>query len=303
MQPISNYFSKPSIAFDSFITRFCKWLPDILFLKIRYRLNKGSWPNLKNPQLFSEKIQWLKLYNHKPEYSKMVDKYEVKEYVSSIIGEKYVIPTLGIWDNPDDIDWEELPRQFVLKTTNGGGSCGVIICKDKRLLNKDETLKKLKYSMKGSIYESYREWPYKNVKARIIAEQYMEGDNGSLDDYKFSCFDGRANDVMVCFDRGSGDTKFYFFDKDWNLLPLNIRGKNAPHDFTLPKPSCMDEMFEIAGKLSSGLPYARIDLYAVKGRPYFGEITFFPASGFDKNLLLETEKLHGSMIKLPVKMI
>lgn len=303
MQPIHSYLKKPLLALDSFITHSFSWLPDHIYLRIRYRLNKGNWPNLRNPQLFSEKIQWLKLYNHRPEYTKMVDKYEVKKIVSNIIGEKYIIPTLGIWDEPEDINWEALPQQFVLKTTNGGGSGGVIICRDKEKISKDETLNKLKNSMKSSIYKSYREWPYKDVKPRIIAEKYIEGENGSLDDYKFSCFDGRVNDVMVCYDRGSGDTKFYFFDKEWNLLPLNVRGKNAPKGFSLPKPSCMDEMFGIAAKLSKGLPYARIDLYAVKGHPYFGEITFFPASGFDRNLLEETEILHGSMINLPPKTI
>jgi len=283
----------------SFVMAHGKHIPDRLYLQIVYRLQMKKWPNLSHPTLFSEKIQWLKLYNRKPEYTTMVDKYAVKEYVAKIIGEQYIIPTLGVWNTFDEIDFDSLPNQFVLKTTNGGGGHGVVICRDKMTFNKDEAKGKLEQSLQEDIYVCWREWPYKNIKPRIIAEKYMEDEYGSLNDYKFSCFDGRANDVMVCYDRGSGDTKFYFFDKNWNLLRLNIRGKNAPNGFTLPKPNCMDEMFCIAEKLSKGLPYARIDLYAVNNHPYFGEITFFPCSGVDVNLLPETEQLYGSMIKLP----
>lgn len=275
--------------------------PDRLYLQLVYRYHMGRWPNLNHPKLFSEKLQWLKLYNRRPEYTRMVDKYTAKEYAASVIGKEYIIPTLGVWDKFDEIDFDTLPNRFVLKTTNGGGGHGVIICKDKTTFDREKAKQHLEEALKEDIYLAWREWPYKNVKPRILAEQYMEDTNGALDDYKFSCFDGRANDVMVCFDRGTGDTKFYFFDKDWNLLRINKRGKNAPNDFSLPKPECMDELFILAGKLSKGLPYARVDLYAVNNHPYFGEITFFPASGVDMNLLPETELLHGSMIKLPVK--
>ena len=285
----------------SFVMSYGTFIPDRLYLQIVYRLQMKKWPNLSNPTIFSEKLQWLKLYNRKPEYTAIVDKYTAKDYAASIIGEQYIIPTLGVWDTFDEINFESLPNQFVLKATNGGGGHGIVICHNKSTLDKKNAKKELEIALQDDIYKSWREWPYKNIKPRILAEKYMENEDGSLDDYKFSCFDGKVNDVMVCKDRRSGNTKFYFFDKEWNLLPLNKRGKNVPKGFTLPKPDCINELFCLAEKLSKGLPYARIDLYAVNNHPYFGEITFFPSSGMDLNLLPETEILYGSMIKLPTK--
>lgn len=275
-------------------------IPDKLYLSLKYFKNFGRFPNWKNPQTFSEKLQWLKLYNRKPEYTTMVDKYAVKDYVASIIGSEYIIPTLGVWNKPEDIEWEKLPNQFVLKTSHGGGSDGVVICRDKVTFDRERAIKLLKDNLKTDLYEIHREWPYKNIKKRIIAEQFLEPDpiTKDLPDYKFSCFDGNVTDVMVCMGRSTGNTQFYFFDKEWHLLPLNVRGKNAPKGFMVPKPPCMNEMFEIASKLSKGIPYARVDLYAVGDKPYFGEITFYPQSGFDRNLLPQTEIWHGSLIKL-----
>ena len=285
----------------SFLRRFAFFIPDSLYLSLMFRLKMGRSLNLKNPQTFNEKLQWLKLYNRKSEYTQMVDKFAVKQYVASIIGEEYIVPTLGVWDKFDDINFDSLPRQFVLKTTNGGGGGGVVVCKDKTTLDINTAKHKLNKSLKSSIYRNLKEWPYKNVKPRIIAEQYLEDCSGDLVDYKFTCTDGVAHNVMLCLDRKSGSTKFYFFDRSWNLLRLNIRGKNAPEGFTLPKPESIDKMFEIAAKLSEGLPYARIDLYNVNGNIYFGEITFFPQSGFDSNLLPETDQYFGNLINLPAK--
>lgn len=276
-------------------------IPDKLYLCILFRLRMGHSLNLEDPQTFNEKLQWLKLYNRKPEYTRMVDKCLVKQYVASIIGEEYIIQTLGVWDSFDDIDFDSLPQQFVLKTTNGGGNCGVVVCKNKDTLDISSAKSKLNKSLKINIYNRLKEWPYKNIKPKIIAEQYIEEESGDLVDYKFTCTNGVAHNVMLCIGRNTGSTKFYFFDRNWNLLRINIRGKNAPSDFTLPKPIGIDKMFDIAAKLSEGLPYARIDLYNVKGKIYFGEITFFPQSGFDSNLLPETDKYFGQLIKLPEK--
>lgn len=281
------------------IVRRMNWLPDSFYLKIMFYLKMDKKLNLKNPKTFNEKLQWLKLYNRQPEYTKMVDKFVVKGYVASIIGEEYVIPTLGVWNTFEEIDFSSLPEQFVLKTTNGGGSGGVVICKDKKTFDINQAKNKLNKSLKTNIYRNLKEWPYKNVAPRIIAEKYMEDSNGELVDYKFTCADGKAHNVMICLDRGTGDTKFYFFDENWNLLRLNKRGMAAPADFTLPKPKSLELMFQIAAKLSVGLPFARIDLYNVDGKIYFGEITFFPQSGFDPNLLPETDLLFGEYIKLP----
>lgn len=299
-----NYLLRNRMQFcDSIVKNFFSWLPDKVYLSLRYRCQMGRWINWKNPKKYQEKLQWLKVYNRQKRCTEMVDKVAVKDYVARIIGEKYIIPTLGVWDSFNEIDFEKLPNQFVLKTNNGGGSMGVVVCTNKSVLDKESAKKQLELSLKGSIYKSYREWPYKDVKPKIFAEAFMEDDSefnkGGLVDYKFTCFNGKADNVMVCCGRQTGETKFYFFDQAWNLLPLNKRGKETNPNFKLPKPDCMDEMFEIAGKLSEGFPFLRVDLYYINDRPYFGETTFFPASGFDPNILPETEILFGDKILLP----
>ena len=280
------------------IQKFFYLLPDRIYLQIVFRLEMGYKLDLDNPQTFSEKLQWLKLYNRKPEYTTMVDKAAVKEYVAKIIGKEHIIPTLGVWDRFEDIDFDSLPNQFVLKTTHGGGNTGVVICKDKSSFDMASAKAKLNKSLRSCIYRRYKEWPYKDVKHKIIAEEYITDSNGELNDYKFSTYNGEATDVMICLERNSGDTKFYFFDSNWNLLRYNKRGKSAPSDFTVPRPQNMDKMFDIAAALSTNIPYLRVDLYNVDGKIYFGELTFFPQSGFDRNLLKETEILFGSRIKL-----
>lgn len=270
--------------------------PERLYLKIRYYLEMGKTMDLDNPKTMNEKLQWLKLYNRKPEYTQMVDKVLAKDYVAKKVGEKYIIPTLGVWNHFNEIDFDKLPDQFVLKTNHSGGGDGVVICKDKSTFDKEKAEKKLEYSLRQDISKSLVEWPYRSIKRKILAEMYL-GDNPI--DYKFYCFDGDADVVMMCTERETGHPKFYFFDKDWNLRRLNKRGKEAPEGFTLPKPEGMDEMFSIASKLSEGLPYARIDLYNIEGKIYFGEITFFPSSGFEVNRLYESDLYFGNKIKLP----
>lgn len=272
-------------------------LSDKSYLQLKYHKYFGRWINFKTPASFNEKLQWLKIYDRRAIYTTMVDKYAVRHYIADKIGEKYLIPLLGAWDSFDEIDFSSLPNQFVLKCTHDSG--GLIICKDKSKLNLKDAERKLASSLKRNFYYYSREWPYKFVKPRIIAEKYMTDSlTGELRDYKFFCFNGHADCVMVCYDRSSEDTKFYFFNKDWKLLRYNKRGKKAPEDFTLPKPSNMDEMFNIAEKLSDGLPFSRIDLYSVAGKTWFGEITFFPDGGFDSNLLPETEQYWGRMIDI-----
>ncbi len=303
MQPIVNYIKCPRALAISLVKNMHGAFRESDYLKILYRLEMRKKLNLEHPHLYQEKLQWLKLYNHDPQYTRMVDKITAKEYAAEIIGEQYIIPTLGVWEHFEQIDFNELPDQFVLKTNHSGGNTGVVVCTNKHEFNIESAKKKLEASLKTNVYEKLREWPYKNVKPMIMAEAYMfdesEFNKGGLCDYKFTCFDGDVDNVMVCKDRASGDTKFYFFDKSWNLMPLNTRGKNTDPSFKLPRPDCMDEMFEIAGKLSKGIPFLRVDLYCINGRPYFGETTFFPASGFDPNILPETEIYFGNKIKLP----
>ncbi len=272
-------------------------LPDKQYLKLIYSATMDKKLNLKNPQTFNEKLQWLKLYNRKPEYSIMVDKHLVREYIKDKIGEEYLIPLLGVWDDPDDIDFDALPEQFVLKCNHNSGK-GMYICKDKSLMNEDQVVSDLRAGLNQNYYLRGREWPYKNVKPRIIAEKYMTDSSGGLVDYKFFCFNGRVDCVMLCIDRHIGDPKFYFFDSEWNLKRLNIRGKEAPEDFTLPMPSCMPQMFKLAEELSKSHPFLRVDLYECMNQIYFGELTFFPASGFDCKLLEETDKYFGEKIKI-----
>ena len=269
--------------------------PERLYLIMRYYLEMGKPLHLDNPKTMNEKLQWLKLYNRKPEYTKMVDKVLAKEYAASLIGEKYIVPTLGVWNHFDEIDFDQLPDQFVLKTNHSGGNTGVVICKDKKLFDKKAAKKTLEASLKQDVSRSSVEWPYRNIERKILAETYL-GDN--LVDYKFYCFDGESDVVLNCIERETGHPKFYFFDKEWQLRRLNKRGKEAPEGFTLPKPQGMDEMFDIAARLSVGLPYARVDLYNINGAIYFGEITFFPAGGFDVNRLPEADLYFGLLRKV-----
>lgn len=252
--------------------------------------------DLANPRTFNEKLQWLKLYNRNPLYTTLVDKVAAKKWATEKLGEQYIIKTLGVWPRFDDIDFNKLPNQFVLKCNHDSGS--YVICKDKKKLDLAQAKAKLDGGLKRNFYYKFREWPYKNVPPRIIAEEYMADKNGVLVDYKFACFHGQVDNVMVCLDRHINDVKFYFFDRDWNLKRLNVRGKNAPEGFTIPKPPCMDEMFDIATKLSEGIPFVRVDLFECDGKIYFGEMTFFPDSGFDANLLPETDLYFGQMIDL-----
>ena len=253
-------------------------LSDKAYLKMKYKLIFNKTLDLKNPTTYNEKLQWLKLYDRRPEYSQMVDKYEVKSYVSKIIGEKYIIKTIGIWDKFEDIDFEALPDQFVLKCTHDSG--GICICKGKNDFDIEKAKEKINRSLKRNYFYSCREWPYKSVKPRIIAEEYMEDEKtAELRDYKFFCFGGKAKMLFIASDRQveNEETKFDFFDMDYNHLPFTNGHPNAK---VLPeKPICFDEMRELAEKLSVGIPQIRIDFYEVSGRVYFGEMTFFHWSG------------------------
>ena len=282
------------------IRYFLRFLPDSCYIRLRFYQRFGKWPNLKNPQTFSEKLQWLKLHDRNPLYTTLVDKYAVKKWVADKIGEEYIIPTLGVWNSFDEIDFNTLPNQFVLKTTHDSG--GVVICRDKKILDINAARMKLEKSLKKNYYYEGREWPYKNVKHCILAEKYMlDNKTNELRDYKFFCFNGCVDNVMVCVDRSIGEPKFYFFNEKWELLRLNKRGKASPADFTLDRPSLINKMFELAGVLSQDIPFVRVDLYNCNEKIYFGEMTFYPQSGFDSNLLPETDRYLGKLINLSIK--
>lgn len=299
MLPIKEYIKHPEIAGYRLLQQYFTWLPDKLYIQLMFRFKMGYWPDLKNPQTFSEKLQWLKLYNRRPEYTKMVDKYAVKEYVANIIGDEYIIPTLGVWNKPEDIEWDKLPEQFVLKTTHGGGSSGVVICKDKSTFDIYKAIAKLKRSMEQDIYRDLKEWPYKNVPKRIIAEKYISPDpkHDDLPDYKFFCFDGEVKALFIGTERQTGDVKFDYFDADFNHLdliqqhPLSGRQISKPFNF--------EKMKVLASKLSDGIPQVRIDLYDVNGKVYFGEMTFFHHGGIVPFHPNKWDYVFGSWINLP----
>ena len=264
------------------LNRTARLWSDKLFLKLKFRLVMGDKLNLKNPKTFNEKLQWLKLYNRRPEYTTMVDKFAVKQYVADKIGEQYIIPTLGVWESVDEIDWDALPNQFVLKTTHGGGGGGVVICKDKGSFNKVEAKVKLQKSLDSDIYLNFREWPYKDVSKRIIAEQYMTDESAvELKDYKFFCFNGQVRCFKVDFDRFKGHRANYY-DRDANLLPFGEACFLPDYNRVFEKPKNYDQMIKIVEMLSQDIPFVRVDLYNSDGKIYFGEITFFPAAGMGK---------------------
>lgn len=268
---------------DSVVKNLLGFLPDKLYLSLRYKFQIGHWIDWKNPKTFTEKIQWLKVYNRKPEYTTMVDKYAVKRYVADRIGEKYIIPTLGIWDKPEDIDWESLPNQFVLKTTHGGGGGGVVICKDKATFDKQGAIAKLNDSLVSDIYLGLREWPYKDVQKRILAEKFMAPKKKSaltdLPDYKFFCFNGEPKYCQVIRNRHAKET-IDFYDMEWNhqeFVGLNPVARNGLNP--VARPECLQDMIEVCRKLSEAISFLRVDLYVIDENQYFGELTFYPASG------------------------
>lgn len=268
---------------------------DKTYLRIVYRIRIGKTLHLKNPKTFNEKLQWLKLHDRKDIYTTMVDKYEAKKYVAGIIGEQYIIPTIGVYDKFDDIDFDKLPKQFVIKCTHDSG--GLVICKDKAKINIEEAREKINKCLKRRFFYFGREWPYKNVKPRIIVEKYMEdSETGELRDYKFFCFDGTPRAMFLATDRQKGATKFNFYDMNFKLLPF-VQGH--PNDTRpIKKPKTFDKMVELSKKLSKGIPHVRVDFYEINGRVYFGEMTFYHYSGFTKFEPEEWDQKFGEMIDL-----
>lgn len=291
-QPVKTFYTV-------LIKLFGRWMSDKFYLSLLYRMSFGKKLNWKNPQTFSEKLQWLKLYNRRPEYTTMVDKAAVKDYVASVIGTEYIIPTLGIWDNVDDIEWDKLPDRFVLKTTHDSGS--VVICSDKNHFDKKVAIKKLSKSLNNDYFWKSREWPYKNVPHRIIAEQYIAPapDTNDLPDYKFFCFDGEVKALFIATERHKEgeDVKFDFFDADFNHLPIKQIHDNAEH--TPLKPHSFELMKGLASILSKGLPFVRVDFYEIGEKILFGELTFFHHGGLVPFHPNKWDLELGKMIKLP----
>ncbi len=270
-------------AFNRYNSRgWLRFVSDTACLKILYHMYSGKKLNLSEPKTYNEKIQWLKLNDRNDAYPDMVDKQKAKEYVASVIGDEYIIPTLGVWSAFRDIDFDHLPDRFVLKCTHDSGS--VIICKDKSSFDYQGARKKVTQNLKRNLYWTGREWPYKNLEPRVLAEKYMcdNSSDDNLTDYKIFCFDGVPKYIMTVRDRqkGRGKSLHRWYDTDWNLLDVDLDHRNEPK-YPEPKPDQLNKMIEIATKLSSGLKHCRIDLYVIDEKIYFGEITLYHASGFE----------------------
>lgn len=298
MRPLHQLIRNPKAILLGIMRHTASLWPDKLYLKIVYPLHMGKSLNLKNPRTFTEKLNWLKVNLRNENYSRLVDKYEVKQFVTERLGgDEHVIKNLGVWNSFDEINFDSLPNQFVLKTTNGGGNTSVVICKDKMKLNIEECRKKLTLKS-GKIFLWSREYPYYNVVPRIIAEEFIKTNDDELSDYKIFCFNGEPKFLFVGTERQKKGTevKFDFFDTEFNHLPIRNGHENSSHQ--IPRPKNFEEMLEIAKKLSAGFPHVRVDLYNVNGKIYFGEMTFFHFAGFVPFEPEEWDEKFGEFLKL-----
>lgn len=269
------------------------WLPDRPYLNLLFYSKMGTKLDLKNPKTFNEKLQWLKLYDRNPLYTKLVDKYEVRKYIAETIGEEYLIPLIGVWDKFEEIDFSKLPNKFVLKCTHDSG--GVVICKDKNNFDIETARKKINKALKRNYYYVHREWPYKNVKPRIICEEFISDKETTPDDYKVLCFNGKAKLIMVHIDR-YGNHKLDNYDINWNKTTL---AKDGPmSDSVYDKPKQFDNMISLSEILASNMSHARIDWFIVRDKLYFGEITLYEAGGFDNFDNKQDDYILGSWIDL-----
>jgi len=274
-------------------------LSDKTWIRIKYFQWFHKLPDLKNPQTFNEKLQWLKLYDRKSIYTTMVDKYASKQYVADRIGAEYVIPALGgPWYSFDEIDFDALPDQFVLKTNHDCG--GVLICRDKATFDKEKARAFLEKHLRSNYYWTCREWPYKNVKPSIFAEQFMkDGKRAFLPVYKIMCFDGEPKIIQTIQNDKQPNECIDYFDTKWNALPFRQNFPNS--DSPLEKPVKLEEMLTLSRSLAAGYAFLRVDWYVINGRVYFSEYTFYSDAGFAAFEPAEWDYTFGSWIQLPEK--
>ena len=283
------------------IAKILGLIPDRLYLRLRYRMHTHKKLNLRNPKRFNEKLQWLKLYNRNPKHTMMVDKYLVREYIKNTIGEEYLIPLLGVWDDVDDIDFDALPDQFVIKCNHNSGE-GMYICHDKSQMDVDKVKRDLKRGLEQDYYLCDREWPYKNVPRKIVAEKYLDdGTNRGINDYKVFNFNGEPYLIQVDFDRFI-EHKKNLYTLDWELCDFSFNYPSHP-EIEIPKPEGLEKMLELSRKLSQDEPYMRTDFYCVNGKLYFGELTFFPASGYGVFNPDQVDFVLGDKVALPKEKI
>lgn len=299
MSKIKLFFQNPEYFITSPAAKgYLDWIPDSIYLKLLYRAKLRKSCNLSRPVLYNEKLQWLKLHDRKPEYARLVDKYEVRAYIRECLGEEYLIPCLGIYDAWEDIDFDRLPDRFVIKCTHDSGS--VEICRDKKSWDKAQAERNIKEALKRNYYKAYREWQYKDVKPRIIIEKYMTDDtDGDLKDYKVLCFNGSAELIEVHENRfvnGKEHTQT-FYTRNWEKTGIVQKGAE-PVQEDRKKPENLDEMLALSERIAANMCHARIDWYDIDSKLYFGEITFYDGSGFEVFLNEEDEKKLGDMIDI-----
>ena len=288
--------------FRFFISRnIARLLPDKLYLSIKFYNRLGYWMDWNHPRTYNEKMQWLKLYNRRPEYAIMVDKVRVKDWVAAKIGNNYIIPTLGVWKSATEVNFAGLPNRFVIKCNHNSGK-GMYICKDKSKMNVENIRKGLKKGMQENYVIQNREWPYKNVPHRILAEQFLEEEGKQTpDDYKVMCFDGKVKLIELHEGRFTDNHTQAFYDRDWKLTSITQSGSGKVATKVAKCPSLLDEMIRLSEILAKDIPHVRVDWYIVNNHLYFGEMTFFDGSGFDSWGSQEDDLLLGSWIKLPEK--
>lgn len=283
----------------TFLKKSLRFLPDKSYIKLYYRLRVGRKLNMGNTTTLNEKLQWMKFNYRFPLQTIVSDKYLVRDYVENKIGIEYLIPLYGNWLNFDDIDFDALPDQFVLKCNHDSG--GLAICKDKKTFDQENAKKKINKSLKDNFFYIGREYQYKNIIPRIICEKFIS-DNGNVPmDYKIYCFNGKPDVILVCKNRFRNDShraQYLYFDQNWNFVPLN-KGDELSENPNIEKPKNLDKMLSIARKLSEDFIFARIDLYNIDGKIYFGEITLTPNSGFDPDITEETDLYFGNKLEIP----
>ena len=296
---IKYYLINPGKAIIPLASRgLFNWIPDETYLKIVYRGQMSKRLNLNPPITFNEKLQWLKLHDRKHIYHKLVDKAEVKKYISRKIGEEYIIPTIGIWETVEEIPFDKLPSRFVIKCTHDSGS--VIICEDKSKFDINSAKKKLNYHLKKSTYWFGREWPYKGLKPRVIVEELIGDGVKPLADYKVLCFNGVPKLVEVHLNRGTASHTQDFYDIDWNRTEIEQTCEPMANTPILP-PGCLEQMLELSELLSKEFIHIRVDWYTVDDRLYFGELTFYDGSGFAEFVDDKWDYMLGKWIQLPNK--
>lgn len=298
---ISKIIKNPFCMFSVLAARSCfHWLTDKAFIRWMFRAQMNRWPDLNHPKTLNEKLQWIKLYDRRPEYAVMADKYRMRGYISQILGEEYTIPLIGVWDDPEQIDFETLPDQFVLKCNHNSG-LGMYICHDKSGMDVAKVKRDLQLGLEQDYYLTCREWPYKNIPRKIICETYMSNGKEGLTDYKVHCFNGVPKMVLVCKDRFTEDGLTEdFFTESWEHLP--VKRPNIPMaNIAAKKPEQLDKMLEISEKLSENIPFLRVDFYIIEEKLYIGELTFFPAGGVAPFEPEAWDETFGSWIQLPDK--